>query len=160
MDIEETVWNILAEPIKGLGYNLIRVKMIGSNKLQIMAERSTDNELDINDCVKISKFASVLFEKENTGGNMARMILFWPAMATTFHNSDKAIRAANDRTFHLLKIMKKKNCKNIDLVNSEILKYSTQTIVGELKMLKDLYKSGDLTKEEFTKAKKKVLESE
>ena len=66
MDIEETVWNILTEPIKGLGYNLIRVKTIGSKKLQIMAERSTDNGLDINDCVKISKFASVLFEKENT----------------------------------------------------------------------------------------------
>ena len=66
MDIEETVWNILTEPIKGLGYNLIRVKTIGSKKLQIMAERSIDNELDINDCVKISKFASVLFEKENT----------------------------------------------------------------------------------------------
>ena len=66
MDTEETVWNILTEPIKGLGYNLIRVKTIGSKKLQIMAERSTDNGLDINDCVKISKFASVLFEKENT----------------------------------------------------------------------------------------------
>ena len=66
MDIEETVWNILTEPIKGLGYNLIRVKTIGSKKLQIMAERSTDNGLDIKDCVKISKFASVLFEKENT----------------------------------------------------------------------------------------------
>ena len=66
MDIEETVWNILTEPIKGLGYNLIRVKTIGSKKLQIMAERSTDNGLNINDCVKISKFASVLFEKENT----------------------------------------------------------------------------------------------
>ena len=66
MDIEETVWNILTEPIKGLGYNLIRVKTIGSKKLQIMAERSTDNGLDINDCVKISKFVSVLFEKENT----------------------------------------------------------------------------------------------
>ena len=65
MDIEETVWNILTEPIKGLGYNLIRVKKIESKKLQIMAERSTDNGLDINDCVKISKFASVLFEKEN-----------------------------------------------------------------------------------------------
>ena len=66
MDIEETVWNFLTEPIKGLGYNLIRVKMIGSKKLQIMAERSTDNGLDINDCVKISKFVSVLFEKEST----------------------------------------------------------------------------------------------
>ena len=48
-----------------------------------------------------------LFEKENTGGNMARMLLFWPAMATTYYNADKAIRAANDRTFHLLKIMKR-----------------------------------------------------
>ena len=66
MDIEETVWNILTEPIKGLGYNLIRVKAIGPKKLQIMAERSTDNGLDINDCVKISKFASVLFEKEKS----------------------------------------------------------------------------------------------
>ena len=123
-------------------------------------DKKNCNELE-SSVAEAQKFKrDALFEKENTGGNMARMILFWPAMATTFHNSDKAIRAANDRTFHLLKIMKKKNCKNIDLVNSEILKNTTQTIVGELKMLKDLYKSGDLTKEEFTKAKKKVLESE
>ena len=123
-------------------------------------DKKNCNELE-SSVAEAQKFKrDALFEKENTGGNMARMILFWPAMATTFHNSDKDIRAANDRTFHLLKIMKKKNCKNIDLVNSEILKNSTQTIVGELKMLKDLYKSGDLTKEEFTKAKKKVLESE
>ena len=66
MDIEETVWNILAEAIKGLGYNLIRVKMIGSKKLQIMAERFSDKSLDINDCVKISKFISVLLEKESS----------------------------------------------------------------------------------------------
>ena len=56
MDIEKTVWNILSEPMKGLGYNLLRVKMIGSKKLQIMAERLSDKSLDINDCVKISKF--------------------------------------------------------------------------------------------------------
>ena len=123
-------------------------------------DKKNCNELE-SSVAEAQKFKrDALFEKENTGGNIARMILFWPAMATTFHNSDKAIRAANDRTFHLIKIMKKKNCKNIDLVNSEILKNSTQTIVGELKILKDLYKSGDLTKEEFTKAKKKVLESE
>ena len=101
-----------------------------------------------------------LFEKENTGGNMARMILFWPAMATTFYNSDKAIRAANDRTYHLLKIMKKKECKNIDLVNAQIFKNSNDTFVGQLNTLKEMYRSGDLTKEEFIKAKKKVLESE
>ena len=66
MDIEKTVWNILYEPMNGLGYNLLRVKMIGSKKLQIMAERLFDKSLDINDCVKISKFTSVLLEKENS----------------------------------------------------------------------------------------------
>ena len=91
---------------------------------------------------------------------MARFILFWPAMATSFHNADKAIRAANDRTYHLLKIMKKKNCKNIDIVNSEILRGSSNTVAGQLNLLKEMYKAGDLTQEEFSKAKRKVLESE
>ena len=40
--------------------------MTGSKKLQIMAERFSDKSLDINDCVKISKFTSVLLEKENS----------------------------------------------------------------------------------------------
>ena len=118
------------------------------------------NELE-NSVAEAQKFKrDALYEKENTGGNMVRMILFWPAMATTFHNADKAIKAANDRTYHLLKVMKDKNCENVDLVNSEILKNSTQTITGQLSILREMYKSGDLTKEEFKKAKKKVLESE
>ena len=101
-----------------------------------------------------------LYEKENTGGNMARFILFWPAMATSYHNADKAIKAANERTYHLLKIMKKKNCDNVDLVNSEILRNSTETVAGQLNLLREMFKSGDLTREEFSKAKQKVLESE
>ena len=101
-----------------------------------------------------------LYEKENTGGNMARFILFWPAMATSYHNADKAIKAANERTYHLLKIMKKKNCDNVDLVNSEILRNSTETEAGQLNLLREMFKSGDLTREEFSKAKQKVLESE
>ncbi len=101
-----------------------------------------------------------LYEKDNTGGNMARLILFWPAMATSFHNADKAVRAANDRTYHLLKIMRDKNCNNVDLVNAEILRNSTETIAGQLNLLRDMYKSGDLTKEEYSKAKRKVLDSE
>ena len=101
-----------------------------------------------------------LYEKENTGGNMARFILFWPAIATSYHNADKAIKAANERTYHLLKIMKKKNCDNVDLVNSEILRNSTETVAGQLNLLREMFKSGDLTREEFSKAKQKVLESE
>ena len=123
-------------------------------------EKKTCDELE-SSVAEAQKFKrDALYEKENTGGNMARMIIFWPAMAKTFHNSDKAIRAANDRTYHLIKIMKKKNCKNVNLVNSEIFKNSTETIAGQLNLLKEMYKSGDLTKEEFSKAKKKVLESE
>ena len=91
---------------------------------------------------------------------MARMILFWPAMATTFYNADKAIRAANDRTYHLVNIMEKKNCQNVDIVNSEILSRSTLNVAGQLNILREMFRSGDLTKEEFTKAKKKVLEGE
>ena len=52
--------------------------------------------------------------------------------------------------------MKKKNCQNVDLVNSEILRNSTETIAGQLNLLKEMYKSGDLTKEEFSKAKKSI----
>ena len=66
MDIEKNVWKILTDPLMGIGYNLIRVKMTGSKKLQIMAERFSDKSLDINDCVKISKFISVLLEKESS----------------------------------------------------------------------------------------------
>ena len=35
---------------------------------------------------------------------------------------------------------------------------STVNVAGQLKILKEMYDSGDLTQEEYTKAKKKVLE--
>ena len=123
-------------------------------------EKKNCEELE-NLIAEAQKFKrDALFEKENTGGNMARMILFWPAAATTFYNADKAIRAANDRSYHLIEIMKKKNCKNIDIVNSNILERSTQDIASQLNMLKEMFRSGDLTEDEFTKAKKKILEIE
>ena len=94
------------------------------------------NELE-NSIAEAQKFKrDAIFEKANTGGNMARFLLFWPAAATTFHNSDKAIRAANDRTYHLIKIMKKKNCENIDLINAEILKNLPQQFLVSYKYLK------------------------
>ena len=99
------------------------------------------------------------YAREGTGGNVARMMLFWPAWAQTLHNSDVAIQAANDRNYHLINIMKKKNCKEVDNINFQINKSTTSTdnVVGQLKILKEMYDSGDLTQEEYTKAKKKVL---
>ena len=49
------------------------------------------------------------YAKQGTGGNVARMLVFWPAWAKSLHNADQAIMAADDRTFHLIKIMEKKN---------------------------------------------------
>ena len=66
MGIEEQVLNILDNPIKEMGYNIICIKKdtFGAQNVQIMAERIKDQTLDISDCVKISKFASVLLEND------------------------------------------------------------------------------------------------
>ena len=68
MNIEDKVFNILEDPIKGIGFKIIYIKQNtkGSKKLQIIAERNVDQKLDINDCVKISKFATVLLENEES----------------------------------------------------------------------------------------------
>ena len=100
------------------------------------------------------------FVKTGTGGNTARVMLFWPAWAKTLHNADVAIMAAEDRSYHLIKLMKKKNCKGVDVVNAQITKASAyeNSVASQLKELKEMHKDGDLTQEEYSKAKKKVLE--
>ena len=115
-------------------------------------------ENEVAETQKIKKDAE--YAKENTGGNVARLMLFWPAWARTLHNADVAIQAANDRNFHLISIMKKKNCKGVDNINNQINQSTTSTnnVAEQLKILKEMYDSGDLTQEEYKKAKKKVLE--
>ena len=68
MSIEEQVMSILDSPIKEMGYNILCVRKdtFGSKNMQIMAERIKDKNLGINDCVKISKFASVLLENDES----------------------------------------------------------------------------------------------
>ena len=99
------------------------------------------------------------FAKEGTGGNVARMLLFWPAWARTLHNADVAIIAADDRIYHLIKLMKKKKCKGVDVINAKIEedKKSSNSIAEQLKDLNDMRNSGILTDEEFEIAKKKTL---
>ena len=111
----------------------------------------------VSETQKIKKDAE--YAKEGTGGNVARVMLFWPAWAQTLHNADVAIQAANDRNYYLINIMKKKNCKGVDNINAQINKstISTDNVAGQLKILKEMYDSGDLTQEEYIKAKKKVL---
>ena len=115
-------------------------------------------EQAVADTQKIKKDAE--YAREATGGNMTRLMLFWPAWAQTLHNADVAIQAANDRNYHLINIMKKKDCKGVDNINAQINKSKTSTdnVAGQLKVLKEMYDSGDLSLEEYTQAKKKVLE--
>ena len=95
----------------------------------------------------------------NTGGNMTRSMLFWPALLKTMHNADIAIKAANDRGYHLVKIMKNKNCKDGDKLFAELTKNTTPIYVSrEIKRLNKLYLSGVLTLEEYKQAKKKVMD--
>jgi len=112
----------------------------------------------VADSQKIKRDAE--YAKEGTGGNLARMMLFWPAWAQTLHNADVAIAAANDRIYYLFNIMKKKKCKGIDKIEAQITNTPTSTnnIAEQLREIKEMYKSGDLTKEEYIKAKKKILD--
>tara|TARA_B100000700_G_scaffold1709_1_gene2108 strand:+ start:636 stop:1097 length:462 start_codon:yes stop_codon:yes gene_type:complete len=114
-------------------------------------------EISIEEAQKLKKDAN--YAKSGTGGNVSRLILFWPAWAQSLHNADKAIIAAEDRIFHLKKIMKDKNCKNITTFNANTGEnnLSSQSIAGQLKALRDLRESGDLTEDEFQKAKDKIL---
>ena len=100
------------------------------------------------------------YAKEGTGANTTRVLLFWPAWAKTLHNADVAIVAADDRNYHLLNIMKRKNCKGVNIINAEIsgASSSQNSISKQLNELNKLYKSGALTKDEFKDAKKKTLD--
>ena len=132
---------------------VVNVVVPGDNKLNC-----EQLENAVAETQKIKKDAKDA--KEDTGGNVARVMLFWPAWARTLHNADVAIQAANDRNYHLINIMKKKNCKGVDSINTQInkSKISTDNVAVQLKILKEMYDSGDLTKKEYEKAKKKVLE--
>ena len=111
---------------------------------------------EIAEAQKIKEEAE--YSKE-TGGNMARLLLFWPAWAASLHNADEAVLAANSRKFHLIKLMKKKNCKDSEKFQANIKdNQSNNNIADQLNLLKELYEAGDLTKEEYIKAKKKVID--
>ena len=95
----------------------------------------------------------------NTGANATRALLFWPALVKTLHNADVAISAADARAYHVVEIMEEKKCKNTKKHYSELNKTISLTLSFEIKRLNQLYKRGIITEEEFTKAKKKVLNS-
>ncbi len=128
---------------------VVEVVVSGDEKLNC---EQLENE--VAEAQKIKREAQ--YARESTGGNVTRMMLFWPAWAKTLHNADVAIMAADDRIFHLIKLMKKKKCQGVDVINAQIAN-AKSTIAQQLKDLNEMYKLGTLTKEEFEMAKKKTL---
>ena len=121
----------------------------------------TELKQEIEETNKIKEEAE--FSKES-GGNIARAILFWPAWAQSLNNADEAMIAANNRSFHLIKLMREKNCPGADDLKAKITdkqikeNISQSNLVDQLKALKELYDDGHLSDEEYTKAKKKIID--
>lgn len=50
-------------------------------------------------------------ERTATGGNVARALIFWPALVGTYVNSGDALTAARARQDHLVGLINTKGCK-------------------------------------------------
>ena len=121
----------------------------------------TELKQEIEETNKIKDEAE--FSKDS-GGNIARAILFWPAWAQSLNNADDAMIAANNRSFHLIKLMRKKNCPGAEDLKAKIAdkpikeNVSGSNLADQLKTLKELYEDGHLSDEEYAKAKKKIID--
>ena len=53
-------------------------------------------------------------EKGWTGGNVARGLLFWPAILGTYNNANEALAAAETRKVNLMNLMRNKKYGSLD----------------------------------------------
>ena len=88
--------------------------------------------------------------REGTAANVARNLLFWPSLVGTMLNADKAIQAAEDRIYHLQVLSIRKNCG----ININIKQLG---FISQLKELKQLRDTGNITQEEYEQGKKKII---
>lgn len=67
MDASKRIENLITMPLNGLGYELVRVRISGSQQqtLQIMAERVNGKNMTVEDCATISREVSALFDVED-----------------------------------------------------------------------------------------------
>lgn len=66
MSIEEKIISLVEAPINNMGYELVRVKQIGNDTVQLMID--TDAGVVIEDCVKVTKLVNnILYVAEISG---------------------------------------------------------------------------------------------
>ena len=142
---------------KKLIFLIIALVTLCSCAKPTVVDVSLPNDKDLNCSELTDEFNETRrFKKEaqdvkdfNTGGNMTRTLLFWPALVKTLHNADVAIRAADDRAYHIVDIMDNKKCEDANKLYSELSKTISLTLSFEIKRLNQLYKRGIITEEEF-----------
>lgn len=62
MTIETKITSLIEEPLDSLGYELVRVKQIGSDTLQIMID--SDAGINIEDCTKATRLINRILQVE------------------------------------------------------------------------------------------------
>ncbi|MBX9634344.1 MAG: ribosome maturation factor RimP [Magnetospirillum sp.] len=67
MDLQQRLEVLIAPPLEGLGYELVRVVLQGRTRptLQIMAERKDGKGMTVDDCADISRSISALLDVED-----------------------------------------------------------------------------------------------
>ncbi len=63
----DRVANLIEPSLTALGYELVRVRFTGGDKavLQVMAERTDEAQMDVEDCAQISRVLSALLDVED-----------------------------------------------------------------------------------------------
>jgi ribosome maturation factor RimP len=65
--MEERVIALIEPTAAGLGYRIVRVRLSGARRkrLQIMAERLSDGQMSVDDCTRLSRALSPVFDLED-----------------------------------------------------------------------------------------------
>lgn len=67
MDVIKKIELILEEPLKGHGYDIVRILLGGNYRktLQIMIENQDERSITLEDCEKVSRLSSVLLDQHD-----------------------------------------------------------------------------------------------
>lgn len=134
-----------------------------ANHKVVSANRAGDRDLTCKQLDAEIVKAQVIIDGVNqdkndvSGADWVDGILWFPFnLIAKQQNYKNSLQAADRRIENLERIKDKKNCDS-GSANKASIKARSSSIVSELNKLTDMYKSGDLTKTEYEKAKKDLL---
>lgn len=129
----------------------------------VSANRSGDRDLTCKQLDAEIVRAQVIIDGVNqdkndvSGADWVDGLLWFPFnLIAKQQNYKNSLQAADRRIENLERIKEKKNCDR-GAANKAAIKAKSSGIVSELNKLTEMYKAGDLTKNEYEKAKKELL---